>query len=112
MNQLDKFIPIAPVQTADNGDILYLLFGKFTVRPVNLGENIAGINKQDAVIFFGFIKKPESSGQGDGVKHVGRQGQHAVNEIFFNQFLSNIRLTVSGIGSGICHNKSRPSGRL
>ena len=45
LDQRNKFVPFAFVQLADNGNVLHLLFRKFAMRPVDLGENIAGINK-------------------------------------------------------------------
>jgi hypothetical protein len=42
---LHELFPPAFVELADDGDVLDLLVGKFTVGAVNLGEDIAGVNE-------------------------------------------------------------------
>ncbi len=96
---------MALVQFADNGDVLNLGSIKFAVGAVDLGEDITRINKQQFIVLFVFIKKPQGGWQGHGVKHIRRQGEHAVDQIILDQASANIRFTVARIGCGVGHNQ-------
>ena len=75
------------------------------MRPVYLGKDIARIDKENLVVLLILIKKPECRRQRDGVEHVGRQGEHGVDQALFNQGFTDIRLAVAGVGCRICHHE-------
>ena len=68
--------------------------------------------KRNFVIGLGFVEEPECRWQRDGVEHILRQCQHAVDEVFVYQGLANFRLRVTGVRSRVSHHKSSTAFRL
>jgi len=64
VDEINKLVAFAPAQVADDGDILDLFFGKFTVSPVDLGKGVSSIDKEYPVILFGPVEKPQGGRQG------------------------------------------------
>ena len=77
VNKLHKLFPAALVELADDSDIPDLLVGEFAVRAVNLGEDVASINEQDAVIFLGLVKEPQRLGARASERHHDARAQLA-----------------------------------
>ena len=99
------------MQAADDGDVLNLFRREFPVGTVDLGEDVTGVDEQDAVVGLALIEKPERSREGDGVEHVRRQSEHAVDEVVLDEGLTDFGLGVAGVGGGVGHNESgRPPG--
>ena len=77
VNELHELFAAAFVELADDGDVLNLLVGELAVGAVNLGEDVPGINEEDAVVGLGLVEEPERGRERDGVEHVRGQRQHA-----------------------------------
>ena len=107
----EKLVTAAFVQAADDSDVLNLFRRELTVGTVNRGEDVAGVDEEDAVVGLALIEEPERSREGDGVEHVRRQGEHAVDEIILDEGLADVGLGVACIKGGIGHDKAaRPPG--
>src|SRR3990167_6471575 len=104
-DQFYKSRPVALVQFANDGNVLDLFFGKFAVGTVDLGEDVAGVDKQDLVVSFGLVEKPQGGRQRDRVEHVGRQGEHAVNQIVVDQVFADVGFGMTGIGGRVGHDQ-------
>ena len=50
VNELHELFAAAFVELADDGDVLNLLVGEFAVGAVNLSEDVARIDEEDAVV--------------------------------------------------------------
>ena len=100
------------MQAADDGDVLNLLRGELAVGAVDLGEDVAGVDEEDAVVGLALVEEPEGGREGDGVEHVRRQGEHAVDEVVLDQGLADVGLGVAGVGGGVGHDQGGASARV
>src|ERR1017187_3657784 len=85
VNELHELFTPALVKLANDCNVLDLLLGKFWLGPAGRGEDIPGINEEDAIVGFGFVKKPERGRERNGVEHVGWQGQYGIDEVLLDR---------------------------
>ena len=112
VNELHELFAPAFVKLADDGDVLNLLVGEFAVGAVNLGEDVPGINEEDAVVGLGLVEEPERGRKRDGVEHVRGQRQHGVDEILLDQRAADVGLGMARVGGGVGHDERGAAFRL
>ena len=100
------------MELADDGDVLDLLVGKLAVGAVDLGEDVAGIDEEDAVVGLGLVEEPERGRKRDGVEHVRGQRQHRVDEVLLDQGPADVGLGMAGVGGGVGHDERGAALRL
>lgn len=83
-------VPDELVDVVTNGD---LFFRELAVCSIDLSKDIASIDEQNAIVFFAFVEEPQCGRQCHGIKHVRRKGEHAVDQVLFNQCLPNSKST-------------------
>lgn len=81
----EEGVVAALVDAADDGDALDLLRGQFAMGAIDLGEDVAGVDEEDAFVRLALVEESEGGRQGDHVEHVRRQGEHAVDEVVLDQ---------------------------
>ncbi|MBA7470047.1 hypothetical protein ES707_05324 [subsurface metagenome] len=78
---------------------------------VYLVINMAGINKKNLVLSWGFlftfIQKPKRTRKNDRIKEIRADRHHHIHCVVSNQPFSNFKLRGTGISRSVRHNKSR-----
>mmetsp|Transcript_44311 Transcript_44311/g.78311 ORF Transcript_44311/g.78311 Transcript_44311/m.78311 type:complete len:886 (+) Transcript_44311:1866-4523(+) len=100
-----KLLAAALVQAGDEGDVLDLRVAQLAVGTVHLGEDVAGVDEQHLVIGLALVEEPQRGRQRDGIEEVGRQREHAVNEVVLDQRAADVGLGVAGIAGRVGHHQ-------
>ena len=68
---------------------------------------MARIDEEDFIFFLLiFIKKPQSTGQGDGVEEVTGDGDHHIDGTALNNLFADFHFTAAGVAGGVGHDKT------
>ena len=79
---------------------------------VNLGEDVPGIDEEDAVVGLGLVEEPERGRERDRVEHVRGQRQHGVDEVLLDQGAADVGLGMARVGRGVGHDERSAALRL
>ena len=109
---LGKVGRFATVKAHDVGDKADLCGAPVAVGAVYLAVDVACVDKQHgvgAVCFcLAFVKKPQRARQGDGVKHIGANGNHHIYGACCDELLAQFLLAGAGIRCRVGHDKACP----
>ena len=109
IDQRQKRLAPPLVQPTDNRDVLDLLLGELTMGAIDRREDVAGIDEQYALIGLTLVEEPQGRWQRHRIKHIRRQRQHAVDQVFLDQRPANIGLRVARVRRRIGHHQRRAS---
>ena len=72
---------------------------------VYLGEDISRVDEEDLVVLLGLVEKPEGGRKGDRVEHVGGQAEHAGDQVFLNEVLTDVGFAVARVRGRVGHHE-------
>ncbi len=80
------------------------------MRAVDLPVDVPGVEEQNRILSrsagLALVQEPKGAGEGDGVEHVGPDGDHDIDAADLNELAANLLLGGAGVGGGIGHDEA------